>query len=54
MENFKEAKVASVKKSVDVGPGLRWVDVYNVVEKDGLSIAGGRVSKIHREWHTGN
>lgn len=44
MENFKQAVVASDKQTVDVGPGLRWIDVYKAVEKDGLSVAGGRVS----------
>jgi hypothetical protein len=44
LENFKQAVVASDKKTIDIGPGLRWIDVYNAVEKDGLSVAGGRVS----------
>ena len=44
MENFKQVKVATDKKTVDVGPGMRWVDVYTAVEQDGLSVAGGRVS----------
>lgn len=43
MENFKQVKVASDKQSVDIGPGLRWVDVYTAVEKSGLSVVGGRV-----------
>jgi hypothetical protein len=44
MEQFKQATVAVDKNTVDVGPGLRWVDVYKAVEKDGLSVVGGRVS----------
>jgi FAD/FMN-containing dehydrogenase len=44
MENFKQATVAADKKTVDIGPGLRWVEVYKAVEKDGLSVVGGRVS----------
>ena len=44
MENFKQVDVATDKKTVDVGPGMRWVDVYTAVEQDGLSVAGGRVS----------
>jgi FAD/FMN-containing dehydrogenase len=44
MENFKQAKVSSDKTTVDIGPGLRWVNVYTAIEKDGLSVAGGRVS----------
>tara|TARA_R110002003_G_scaffold58_18_gene5247 strand:- start:24116 stop:24319 length:204 start_codon:yes stop_codon:yes gene_type:complete len=44
MEKFKQTTVAADKKTVDVGPGLLWVDVYKAVEKDGLSVVGGRVS----------
>jgi FAD/FMN-containing dehydrogenase len=44
LEEFKQAVVASDKQTVDIGPGLRWIDVYQAVEKDGLSVAGGRVS----------
>jgi len=44
MENFKQAVIASDKQTVDIGPGLRWIDVYKAVEKDGLSVSGGRVS----------
>lgn len=44
LENFKQAKVAANKQTVDIGPGLRWVEVYRAVEVDGLSVVGGRVS----------
>ena len=44
LENFKQVKVATDKKTVDVGHGMQWVDVYTAVEHDGLSVAGGRVS----------
>ncbi|KNG44766.1 fad binding domain-containing protein [Stemphylium lycopersici] len=46
MENFRQAVVASDKQTVDIGPGLRWIDVYNAVEKDGLSVAGGRMAPV--------
>jgi len=46
LENLRQAKVSTDKQTVDVGPGLRWVDVYTAVEKDGLSVAGGRVSLL--------
>lgn len=46
MENFKLAKVATNKETVDVGPGLRWTDVYKAVEEHGLIVAGGRVGSI--------
>jgi len=43
LEKFKQAIVAADKQTVDIGPGLRWSDVYTAVEKDGLSVVGGRV-----------
>ncbi|KAE8862147.1 hypothetical protein PTNB29_04709 [Pyrenophora teres f. teres] len=46
MENFKQAVVASDKQTVDIGPGLRWIDVYKAVEKDGLSVSGGRMAPV--------
>ncbi|KAH7069218.1 FAD binding domain-containing protein [Paraphoma chrysanthemicola] len=46
LENFKQTIVAADKKTVNVGPGLRWVDVYKAVEKDGLSVVGGRMSPV--------
>jgi FAD/FMN-containing dehydrogenase len=51
LENFKQAVVASDKQTVDIGPGLRWIEVYKAVEKDGLSVAGGRVS-LHIYFHS--
>ncbi|KAJ6198959.1 FAD binding domain-containing protein [Bipolaris maydis] len=46
MENFRKVEVASDKQSVDIGPGLRWIDVYTAIEKDGLSVAGGRMAPV--------
>jgi len=46
MENFKQAKVAANKQTVDIGPGLRWIDVYKAVEVDGLSVVGGRMAPV--------
>ncbi|KAF2131847.1 FAD binding domain-containing protein [Dothidotthia symphoricarpi CBS 119687] len=46
MENFNQVKVSSNKQTVDIGPGLRWVDVYTAVEKDGLSVVGGRMAPV--------
>lgn len=34
------------KKSVKVGAGARWVDVYSTLEKDNLTVVGGRVSDV--------
>lgn len=44
LENFKQANVSADKTTVDIGPGLTWLDVYSAVEKHGLSVVGGRVS----------
>lgn len=44
LENFKQAVVSADKKTIDTGPGLRWVDIYTAAEKHGLSVVGGRVS----------
>jgi hypothetical protein len=44
MENFKQIQVSADKTTVDIGPGLRWIDVYTEVEQSGLSVVGGRVS----------
>lgn len=44
MENFKTIQVSSDKRRVDIGSGLRWVDVYTAIERDGLGVVGGRVS----------
>jgi FAD/FMN-containing dehydrogenase len=34
------------KKSVVVGAGLRWAEVYRKLELDGLSVLGGRVATV--------
>jgi FAD/FMN-containing dehydrogenase len=34
------------KKSVKVGAGARWLDVYSTLEKDNLTVVGGRVSDV--------
>ncbi|KAI8931633.1 hypothetical protein NX059_011284 [Plenodomus lindquistii] len=46
MEGFKQITVASDKQSVDIGPGLRWIDVYTAVEEDGFSVVGGRMAPV--------
>jgi FAD/FMN-containing dehydrogenase len=44
LENFKQAIISADRSTVDVGPGLHWVDAYIAVEEHGLGIVGGRVS----------
>ncbi|KAF3043675.1 hypothetical protein E8E12_006061 [Didymella heteroderae] len=46
MESFKQVSVASDKKTVDVGPGNRWVDVYTALEPHGVGVAGGRMAPV--------
>jgi FAD/FMN-containing dehydrogenase len=45
MEGFKQIKVSTDKKTVDVGPGNRWVEVYSALEKYGVGVVGGRVCR---------
>lgn len=46
MEGFNQVSVASDKKTVDVGPGNRWVDVYTALEPHGVGVAGGRMAPV--------
>ncbi|KAI9651738.1 MAG: hypothetical protein M1831_000488 [Alyxoria varia] len=34
------------KKTVDIGPGARWIDVYESLEPLDISVSGGRVSDV--------
>jgi FAD/FMN-containing dehydrogenase len=43
MENFKKVEASSDKKTADIGPGNRWVDVYTALGKSNLAVVGGRV-----------
>jgi hypothetical protein len=45
--NMKVRKLADDKKTVAIGPGNRWLDVYNYLTPDSLVVVGGRVSDIH-------
>lgn len=46
MESFTQVLASADKKTVNVGPGNRWVDVYNALEPDGIGVSGGRVSSV--------
>ncbi|KAH7127623.1 hypothetical protein EDB81DRAFT_846450 [Dactylonectria macrodidyma] len=39
-------KVSDDRESIDVGPGARWVDVYEALEPYGLYCIGGRLKSI--------
>ncbi|KLJ09266.1 hypothetical protein EMPG_15292 [Blastomyces silverae] len=46
LQRLNTIQVASDRKSVKIGPGNRWLDVYKSLEPQGLTAVGGRVSNI--------
>ncbi|EER42304.1 FAD binding domain-containing protein [Histoplasma capsulatum H143] len=46
LQRLNTIQLASDKKSVRVGPGNRWIDVYKSLEPQSLTAIGGRVSDI--------
>ncbi|EQL32979.1 hypothetical protein, variant 2 [Blastomyces dermatitidis ATCC 26199] len=46
LQRLNTIQVASDRKSVKIGPGNRWLDVYKSLEPHGLTAVGGRVSNI--------
>lgn len=44
LEELNQIEVAADNKTVSVGPGNRWVNLYQELEKHGLGAVGGRVS----------
>ncbi|OJD19056.1 hypothetical protein AJ78_00928 [Emergomyces pasteurianus Ep9510] len=46
LQRLNTLQLASDKKSIKVGPGNRWIDVYKKLEPQGLTAIGGRVSDI--------
>lgn len=46
MCNFKEILLSEDKSLVRLGAGLTWLEVYSALEKDGLTVTGGRVPAI--------
>jgi hypothetical protein len=43
---FNQVIPAEDGRSVIIGAGCKWIDVYSVLEKEGLGIAGGRNSAV--------
>lgn len=43
---FKNITISEDRKTVIVGTGCRWGEVYNQLDKAGLSIIGGRVTSV--------
>lgn len=46
LNSLNQTTIANDKKSIDVGPGARWVDVYRALAPDGLYTIGGRLKSI--------
>ena len=46
MTRFNEIKVNSNCGTVDVGAGVTWDQVYEVLESTGLNVIGGRVPGV--------
>ena len=44
--NLKQVKVSDDRTLTRVGVGNRWLDVYSKLDKQGLSVVGGRVADI--------
>ena len=44
MSRFNETKLNSTSGTVEVGAGLTWDQVYEVLEPTGVNVVGGRVS----------
>ncbi|KAK0636792.1 hypothetical protein B0T17DRAFT_483089 [Bombardia bombarda] len=46
LQKFKEIIVSKDKKSVKVGPGLRWGEVQAALDPYGVSVIGGRIPAV--------
>jgi hypothetical protein len=46
LEKMDTITLSSDKKIAAIGPGNRWLKVYETLEKDGLAVIGGRVRKL--------
>jgi FAD/FMN-containing dehydrogenase len=45
-ENLNKISLSSDKKIVSFQPGHTWYDIYSALEKDNLTIIGGRVASV--------
>ena len=46
LARMNKVQVSTDRKSVYVGAGSKWLDVYSAVEDEGLLVVGGRVADI--------
>jgi hypothetical protein len=50
LEKLNEVTLSADKKTAAIGPGNRWLRVYETLEQDGLAVIGGRVSMPHERY----
>ncbi|KAF1954780.1 FAD-binding domain-containing protein [Byssothecium circinans] len=46
LEKLNQVSVSSDKKIASIGAGNRWLNVYQSLEKEGVSVVGGRVATV--------
>jgi FAD/FMN-containing dehydrogenase len=46
MTRFNDTKVNLASGTVDVGPGLTWDQVYEVLKPTGVNVVGGRIPGV--------
>ncbi|KAH8690132.1 hypothetical protein BGW36DRAFT_67618 [Talaromyces proteolyticus] len=46
LRNLNTVELSEDKLTVSVGSGNRWIDVYSILERHGLAVAGGRVASV--------
>lgn len=46
MQSLNQVEVATDKKTVNIGPGNRWVNIYPKLDDLDLIMVGGRVSPV--------
>jgi hypothetical protein len=46
MSRFNETKVNFLSGTVEVGPGLTWDQVYEILEPTGVNVVGGRLPGV--------
>lgn len=46
MVKFSQCKISEDKQTVEIGTGLRWLDVYKALEEHDVAVTGGRVPHV--------
>lgn len=46
MSKFTQVVLSKDKKTVEIGMGLTWLDVYKALDEHGLAVTGGRVPSV--------